>query len=430
MLDWYIISSADYEAAKTASKLSDEYLYFLSDTHQIMRGATSFTDACELYTGAKPATPAANRLYINSTTLEGSVYSATSKTWTTVIHPVAATVSSDNTVAPVSGKAVADYVAEELAKVTGSNAVLTAVTYDKTTRQLSVTDGTGAVAKTTLDGLAVSMNYEETTGALTIADQSGAVLSTVNLDLERFVSDASFDPETNKITLKFNDNQTPLEIDVAHLVDTYTVDDTATVDLTMDSNKITADVKVSAVEGNTLLAKDDGLYVATVDQSAKMDKVAGNKADEILVADAAGNAALSGKKVGGATLSASADANTVATEAAVEAIRAALQANIDAKIAKVATGKADEVLIATADGQAAVSGVKIGGEAFAQTPDAATLATEKGVAAHVTSVVNQKITDTIVTNGNLASSVAAASDTKVASEKALLNALTWKTAIV
>ena len=58
MLDWYIISSADYEAAKTASKLSDEYLYFLSDTHQIMRGATSFTDACELYTGAKPATPA------------------------------------------------------------------------------------------------------------------------------------------------------------------------------------------------------------------------------------------------------------------------------------------------------------------------------------------------------------------------------------
>lgn len=57
-------------------------------------------------------------------------------------------------------------------------------------------------------------------------------------------------------------NQTkPLYIAVNSLVNVYKVADTATVDMTLTGGEITADVKVSAVEGNLLEAKADGLYV-------------------------------------------------------------------------------------------------------------------------------------------------------------------------
>lgn len=58
-------------------------------------------------------------------------------------------------------------------------------------------------------------------------------------------------------------NQTePIYIAVKDLIDIYTVDNTATVKMTLtDTNEITADVKISAEAGNSLVAKDDGLYV-------------------------------------------------------------------------------------------------------------------------------------------------------------------------
>lgn len=51
----------------------------------------------------------------------------------------------------------------------------------------------------------------------------------------------------------------------------------------------------------------------------KLDKVAQSHADEIVIANADGTVKVSGKKVGGATLAASPNANTLATEAAVDA---------------------------------------------------------------------------------------------------------------
>lgn len=51
--------------------------------------------------------------------------------------------------------------------------------------------------------------------------------------------------------------------------------------------------------------------------NGKLDNVAAGKAGEIITATAAGGVEVSGKKVGGATLAATPDANTVATEAAV-----------------------------------------------------------------------------------------------------------------
>ena len=108
-------------------------------------------------------------------------------------------------------------------------------------------------------------------------------------------------------------------------------------------------------------------------------------------------------------------------------IRTALQASIDAKMAKVGTGHTDEIIVADANGDASASGVKAGGATFKGTPDAATLATEQGTTTYVQGYAVPK-TD-VVAAGAMATSVAAASDTKVTSEKAVVDALTWKTTV-
>lgn len=57
--------------------------------------------------------------------------------------------------------------------------------------------------------------------------------------------------------------------------------------------------------------------IATVDISGKLDKVTSNKTDEIITANTDGTIKASGKKIGGGSLAASPNANTLATEAAV-----------------------------------------------------------------------------------------------------------------
>lgn len=91
------------------------------------------------------------------------------------------------------------------------------------------------------------------------------------------------------------------------LVDIYTGENTKSITLVVsEDNKISADVNISAEEGNIISVKDDGLYasVTEVDISGKADKLvdpadgdAVIKADQILVDDGAGNIAASGKTI-------------------------------------------------------------------------------------------------------------------------------------
>lgn len=80
------------------------------------------------------------------------------------------------------------------------------------------------------------------------------------------------------------------------------------------SDKILITEKTLAGVVSKLVAGDMGDAL-----NGKLDNVTAGKAGEIITATAAGGVEVSGKKFGGATLAASTDANTVATEAAVNA---------------------------------------------------------------------------------------------------------------
>lgn len=423
MITWHYINRATYDAASVAEKTSDK-LFFLSDTGEIYRGTQSFTESVIMYT-EEPTVKAVGKLYINSNTLEGKIWNGSS--WTVVIQAVQASMDATNTNLPVSGKAVGDYVKSQIEAVTGSGDLVAGVAYVPESNSLTVTMADKSTDSIALTNVAADLVYDSKTGLLQVKNAAGTTIGTgINLDLERFVSSAEYDHEQGKILLTFNDGGTPLEIDIGDLVDTYTATNSSTVSMTVTGNQFTAEAIVSSTAGNLLQKTDNGLYVA-VDLSGYMVRDTDAVENNLAKFDANGHAVDAGLQAGGATLAESASASVLATEAAVAAIRSALQTAINGKMNMVETGKAGELLTATADGHAEVSGIKVGGATMSATPNAATVATEAAVNTFVTGYAVAK-TD-IVANGSLSATVAEASDTLVPSEAALVGAMSWITTV-
>ena len=424
MLTWHYVTRSAFDSAKEADKTSDK-LFFLSDTHEIYRGTENFTQSVILVE-EDPATPAVGKLYVNSTTLEGKIYNGTA--WTTVIQSVQSALTTTDTAKPVSGKAVADYVKGQIESVTGSSTLVSGIAYTAASNALTVTKADKTTESIPLTNVAADLVYDSKTGKLNVKNAAGTTIGTgISLDLERFIKEASYDSDTHMITLTFNDTTDPLTIDVGDLVDTYTAKSTTTVSLTVTGNEFAAEAIVSAAEGNMLKKTDAGLFVAATDISSKISKVASATAGAVATLTADGQVADSKVKIGGATLAATPTASTLATEAAVNAIRTALNTSIAGKMSKVATGKTGEIITADANGDAAASGVKLGSGTFNSTPNATTAATELGVTNYVTGYAVAK--SAIVADGKVAATVTAASDSKVASEKAFVDAMTWKTTV-
>lgn len=404
MLNWYYVTKAQYTAA--AAHSSDN-LYFLSDTKEIYRGDDLFTQSVIMYTGELPTAPAVGQLYINETTLEGKTYTGTA--WKTVIKAVADTVTVDGT-APVSGKAVAAYVADALKTASAeAQAAFKEVTYSKTTNKLTFTSNNGKTHEVEIDNLPVDLTFDKSgtdgTGLLQLKDKAGNAIGTgVNLDLERFVKSGEYNADTKKITLYFDDKKTEkVEIDATALVDIYTGKGTATATTAVSAgNEISVDVKISDKAGNILKSDANGLYVDAVDQTSKMDKDTDAVAENLAKFDADGNAVDAGLKAGGAALAETTDATTLATEKAVETAVSA-----EATRATAAEGKLNTAV-----------------EAAKKAADDAA----KAVQAEETRATGVEGTlDTAVKAAQKAADDEATRAKKA--EKDLIDALTWKTTI-
>lgn len=344
MFQYHIVTSSEYKlGVKNA-----EDLYFLSDTLELYRGEVSYTQAVRFYDAPKPVNATLNVFYIEKNSMLCSVYNGTE--WLDLFEKTTDTITTDGT-APVSSKAVIAYVNQIVSELASSADVVKDVSYDGTEHLMTITKGDDSQSSFVLNGLGCSITYNRKTGDLSLVDASGNQIGdSINLDLERFIASAYYDSDAKKIIMSFNDTDTvlpsgdytypdnmptdsevvdgvyvkigenwyvysesawtlatdtptlPLEIDVADLVDTYTVESSDTVDLTMVSNKISAAIKISSEAGNMLVKKDDGLYVAPTDISGKMDKDQDAVAGNVAVFDENGNAVdsgLSADEIGG-----------------------------------------------------------------------------------------------------------------------------------
>lgn len=426
MLSWHAVTSAVFHAEGATH--SNSSIYFLTDTGEIYRGDTNFTEACIIYSGALPATPARKKIYVNAATGEGKVY--TGSEWVTVIKPVVSTITKDDE-NPVNSKAVIDYVTKAISDVTGGAATIADVGYTKEGIKMTVTKGDGSTNDVVLEGLGVALKYDAETGDLQLLDVTGTpVGSTIQLGVHRFVHSAKYIPEDKTIEMYFDDEKTDkLVIPVGDLVNVYTSKNTSTVQLTLTKSEFAAEVIVSAADGNILQKTENGLYVAATDLSSYMKLVEEADTTKIPMLDEDGNIINGTMTAGGEEIAEIPSATVLATELAVVALVNATKATIDAvlatKMGKVANADTTKIPMLNAEGQI-VNGTKsIGGATLDENPNANTVATEAAVANAITAA-----TADCLRSGDKATIIDGDStDDKVATAKAVMDALTWKTTL-
>ena len=376
---WVSATPAAYAALATKD---ENALYFLT-SGEIYKGAKNFTESVILV-DAFPATGAVGKIYVLNSTLEGKVFNGT--TWTRVIEPVLVGALIDGTTQDgvVPAETIKDYVTSKVSAAVSTGAI-TDVSYDNTNDVIKVTKN-GTTTDLTLDGLVKSVTY--TNNVLTM-NLTGLAPIEVNFPADNFVKSGVYVEADKTIVLTLQDDSTVV-IPATDLVDIYTATATNTIDMTVVGNVISGNVKVSATAGNKIATNADGLYVSN-------EVVATGKAGEIVAANADGTVSASGVKAGGATLSATPDAITLATEASVEAIRAALAANV--------ANKFDSANVVTSIRSTA-------------TAEDTKVASEKAVAAALDLKVDKANISTVLDE-------VAPSDLKVASEKAVVDAMSW-----
>lgn len=258
----------------------------------------------------------------------------------------------------------------------------------------------GQTNKIELAGFVTGADYSKDTGDLSFTVQGGETIK-INIPKDNFVQSGEYNKDSNEIILTLANGQ-KVVIPAADLVDINDYESTNTVELKATEGKVSANVIVSKAEGNKLQSTEAGLFVEATDISGKLDKVTEGRADEIIIANANGTVTTSGKKVGGATLTTS-DANTLATEAAVSAIKTALQQSIDKKF------NTEDVVGTVRDVENA-SETKV--------------ASERAVSVAINKLTTNKIDKASITERL---PEADASIHKVASEAAVVAALSWFT---
>ena len=237
----------------------------------------------------------------------------------------------------IAGPIVKYYdVAQQIEAGLTSAAVIKELVYDKNNKSITVTKGNNTTSTLVMEGLAVNVTCksENNKSIIQLLDvNNNPVGDTVELDVERFITSAEYNNETKSIILYFDgktgdESTDKIVIPVGDLVDTYTVESTSSVDLSMVENKIKAAVKISAAANNVAIIKDDGVFVPAVDTSGFMLKVSGAVAGNVPIFDENGQIVDSGKTFAEVT------GDVTELKDAVDAVKEDIQALNEAKLDK------------------------------------------------------------------------------------------------
>ena len=448
----WVGTSANYEALETKV---DGAIYFLTDTRQIARGSVKYSQEAQIVSSLPPS---GIRGYIYFNTTDGIAYIYNGSEFKAIgvvtISDIGAAEDAD---VPNVG-AVKNYVAAQVAAGVANKV-------DKVDgKQLSTEDYTTA-EKTKLG--TYPENYSTVTAlidqkAAAVYRYKGTIATEGELpEADQVVGDVYHVTAGSKEFVWNGEKWEELG---------------GTIDLSNYYNKGEVD---SAIDADVAAAK--GELQTLID--AKAAKVADATAGNLAGLSAAGDLTDSGVKAGGATLNASPDAATLATEAAVNTVAgtkvdkvsgtannivvfaaggaiadssvavsviADNTAAIATKVAKVTSAVENNVVVFGTAGEVKDTGFKIGGDAFADSNNNVTLATEAAVKAYVADMTVQggatkmNFVDTSAaaqiivadTDGDAkASGVKVggatfsqnAAGTTVALEQAIIDLLAWKT---
>lgn len=276
---------SEYKAKKEASGLVATDLYFITDAPQrLFRGENPVNEAFVLVdvdpTGTEDMM--AGVLYINKTTGVITTLNADEKV---TIMPARVTSIDDGT----PGENIPTVSAIKTYVETKSTNAFTKAEYVASesdhVHALKFTTSGGTTSFVDLPSGLANAEYNPSTGTFTFTKYDGTQV-TADTPLEKVLTDASYDPQSHKLSLTFNVNgepSEPIDVDLSGLVDTFTVTKASesaisvsslegqfTIGLTLaDASLSQTDaglkVAISAEEGNMLSLAADGLKVIAQD---------------------------------------------------------------------------------------------------------------------------------------------------------------------
>lgn len=241
-------------------------LYFTTDTLQIFKGATEYTKSVKMVSALPESGQVQGVVYLRTSDFTMHAYNGTEYVQLTkgAVTTIPASGATDTTV-PTT-KAVADYVQDKIAAVTGGKGLfVTDVTYAD--GKISVAKGDKPV-ETELTGLVHAPTYNAETRTIKLPIFGGDEL-TINLGKDLVVTSGKYDAKTKEIQLTVTSGDV-IKIPVGSLIDIYTGIATSSAEVTVnDQNQISVNVKVSAKANNSIVLETDGLYVAVPDAYTK-----------------------------------------------------------------------------------------------------------------------------------------------------------------
>lgn len=275
------------------------------------------------------------------------------------------------------------------------------ISFDKISKQLTYETPTGSNT-VDIDGFLTGAKYNAKTGMLSFDVQGGRGIH-INLPKDNFVESGRYDADRKLIVLELVSGDS-VEIPAGDLIDDTEFVNSQTVDMNVsEDGQVSATVRVDQNSNNQITVTQNGLYVAPTNLDGKLDKVESERAEEIIIAKADGSVRVSGLKAGASRINDDADDHTLATEAAVAAIRTALTSSIAEKINLSAISRNVPVTAEASDDK---------------------VASERAVAVAIDELKGEKIDKTSIVE-QLPEANGAVD--KVASEAAVVAALSWVT---
>ena len=364
---FWVGTSTNYEALQTKDANA---LYFLTDTQQIVRGTQKFSQEVQ-FVANLPESGVRGVIYYVTGTGVASVWNGTQ--W----KQIGVTTVSDITGAGVQGT--------DVPNVTALNAALSAATSNITSAYSDAISAVNSSLSSAIDTKVTAvegyqlMSADESTKLATYPANYSDVTSTMDSKISAAVASA------------FKYRGTVADMTALEAVTGMVTGDVYHV--TTGANGSSAEYVYNGTGWEEL--------GTIVDMSGFATKVDGGVSGNLVALDGQGDIVDGGVAVGGATLAASVNSTTLATEAAVKAYADsaasaaqsaatavansaqsaadAAQSTADGKIAKIASAVGGKVALTTSAGELTESEFVVGGAVLDTTPSSTILATEAAV---------------------------------------------------
>lgn len=259
-----------------------ETLYFLSDTHQIYKGANLFTKSYEVVSVApSPETAKENTLYVVQAEKKMYQYDGSNVNVVFDANDILGDTVVDKGTNGVTSGAIYTFVMGEINKLTGgtTDAFVTSIEADGENIGSFIVSNGEKKTTVTLAGLAKTPSYDPETRKITMPSVGGEDV-VINLGKDMVVKSGSYDPVAKNIILVLTDDS-EVTIPAGDLVDVYTSGSVAgdAVKITVsENNEISASLVVDTNAGFSIgadgkLTIDLSKYALATELEAVDDRV-------------------------------------------------------------------------------------------------------------------------------------------------------------